>query len=439
MTPLVGPIEQAVLDAPAIGDEMMSLAAALYPLPRSLSGDGVRATLRLVADWAPLEVTEVTSGTPAFDWTVPPEWNVREAWIRDTEGRTIVDGADSTLRVLGYSEPVASRLSGEELLEHLHSVPEHPDWIPYRTSYYDRAWGFCVTARELRTIDPAAEYDVRIDSTLDAGSITLAEHLVAGSSDDEVIVSTYTCHPSLANDNVSGIVVSAALAKLFPRGSLRRAHRFLFAPSVIGALSWLQANADRLERVHAGLIVSCAGDAGPLRYKESRRGRTVVDRAAALALRDEPGALREPFVPWGGDERQFCAPGFDLAFGSLSRSPHGTYPEYHTSADNLALISADALTGSLRAAARLLDIVDADRTLESRVPYGEPQLGRRGLYGSIGVGLPTEDLRKALLWVLNLADGHHSLIDVTERSDLPFWLVQHAAGLAEEAGLVTAG
>jgi aminopeptidase-like protein len=431
-----GAIEQAVAAEPDIGDEMMSLARELFPLPRSLTGDGVRETVRLISGWAPLEVTEVPSGAPVFDWTVPPEWRLREAWIRDSAGRTVVDGRDSSLRVLGYSEPVRTRLTGSELLAHLHSLPDHPDWIPYRTSYYDRAWGFCVTEHERRAVSPDETYDVLVDSALDAGSLTLAEHTAPGSTDEEVVVSTYSCHPSLANDNVSGLVVAAALARLLPAGGLRRAHRVLFAPSVIGALSWLERNQQQLAAVHCGVIASCLGDSGPLRWKQSRRGDTIVDRAAALVLRDTPGAHIEPFVPWGGDERQFCAPGFDLAFGSLSRSLHGEYPEYHTSADDLGLISPVQLAGSLLALARILDIVDADRTLLGCAPYGEPQLGRRGLYGSIGVGLPTEDGRRALLWVLNLADGRHSLVDVAERSGLSFWLLHAAAEAAREAGLV---
>jgi aminopeptidase-like protein len=422
--------------ATALGDEMMSLAAGLFPLRRSLTGEGVRETLRLIGEHLPLELTEVPSGTEVYDWTIPPEWTVREAWVKDAEGRTIVDLRDNSLRLLGYSAPVRTRLQGSELLEHLHSLPDHPDWIPYRTSYYDRNWGFCVTEREREAIDPDATYDVLVDTSLEAGSLTLAELVVPGETDDEVVISTYTCHPSLANDNVSGLVVLAALARHMPRAGLRRTHRFLFAPSVIGALSWLQLNEDRLDKIHCGLIVSCVGDPGPLRYKQSRGGTTVIDRAAALVLRDRPDAVVNAFVPWGGDERQFCSPGFDLAFGSLSRSSHGEYPEYHSSADNLDLIGAGPLADSLAAVARILDIVDADRTLERVEPRGEPQLGRRGLYGPIGTGLPTDEDRRAMLWVLNLADGHSSLVDAAERSGLPFPLIRRAAAVLADAGLV---
>jgi aminopeptidase-like protein len=432
----IGPIERALRAQPDVGERMMALARELFPLPRSLTGEGVRATLRVIGEWAQLQVTEVPSGSRVFDWTAPQEWSVREAWVRDADGRLVVDAAESPLRLLGYSAPFEANVTGAELLEHLYSLPEHPEWIPYRTSYYDPAWGFCVTERERQAIDPDETYQVHVDTTLRDGSVTLGEHVVPGAGPEEVLVSTYTCHPSVANDNVSGLVVAAALACLLPRKGLRRTHRVLFAPSTIGALAWLQRNERRLDRVHGGLIVSCVGDAGPLRYKRSRRGRTDVDLAAELVLRDEPGSRVEPFVPWGGDERQFCSPGFDLAFGSLSRTPHGAYPEYHTSADDLDLIGPDALTGSLLALGRILDVLDANRTLVSTAPFGEPQLGRRGLYDSIGSGLPTEKGRRALLWVLNLADGEHSLLDVAERSGMPFWLLHEAAESAARAGLV---
>ena len=418
---------------------MMSLARALFPLRRSLTGAGVRETLRLIGELVPLELSEVASGTQAFDWTVPPEWTVREAWIRDADGRVVVDGSESSLRLLGYSEPVRTQLPGAELQEHLHSLPEHPDWIPYRTSYYDRAWGFCVTERERAAIDPGAVYDVLVDTSLEPGALTLGEVAVSGESEEEILVSTYTCHPSLANDNVSGLVATAALACYLPRSALRRTHRFLFAPSVIGALAWLARHRDRIDRIHCGFVFSCVGDSGPLRYKQSRRADTVIDRAAALVLLEEEGSQVEPFVPWGGDERQFCSPGFDLAFGSLSRSPHGAYPEYHTSADDLDVISGEQLAGSVRAAARVLDVLDANRIFVRTDPYGEPQLGKRGLYGSIGTGLPTDDERRALLWVLNLADGAHSLLDVAERSGLPFSLLDRAATVLTEAELIREG
>jgi len=419
----------------------MELARRLYPLTRSLTGEGVRETLRILGETLPLEIVEAACGTSVFDWTVPPEWNLRDAWIADSSGCKLVELAASNLHVVGYSIPVEARMRGAELLEHLHWLPEHPDWIPARTSYYDPAWGFCLTGEQFGAIEPEAEYDVLIDSTLDdSGSLTYAELVVPGRLEHEVLLSTYICHPSLANDNLSGIVVLAALATVLQGTELRYTYRFLFAPSTIGALTWLSANEGGLYRIRHGLIVSCVGDRGALTYKRSRRSDTEVDRAAAHVVERRTGGSVRPFVPWGGDERQFCSPGFDLLVGSLTRTPHGQYPEYHTSADDLAFIGPAELADSLEAIAEILDVLEGNVVLESLNPKGEPQLGRRGLYETIGAGLPlqVEESRQALLWVLNSADGTASLLDVAERSGLPFDAVRQAAAVLVDAALVRA-
>ena len=247
---------------------------------------------------------------------------------------------------------------------------------------------------------------------------------------DEVLLSTYVCHPSVANDNVSGIAVLAVLGRHLAGRPLRRTHRLLFSPGTLGPLAWLSRNLEGLDRVHAGLVVACAGDRGPLRYKRSRRGDAHVDRAAGHVLpHSRPDALVEDFVPWGGDERQFCSPGFDLPIGALTRTPHGLYPEYHSSADDLDLIGAESLGDSVAATLEILDVLERDRTYVSRSPYGEPQLGKRGLYRSVGGGSFEE---AALLWVLNLSDGEHDLIAVAERSGLPFGEIARAAELLEQ-------
>ena len=423
----------AGLDPAAAGAEIHDLARRLMPIPRSLTGDGVRETLRVVGEYVPLSVTEVPTGTPIFDWAAPREWNVREAWIADSTGRRIVDWRESNLRLLGYSHPVRTRLTGAELDERLHSLP---DRIPYRTAYWADTWGFCVTEEERRAIRPDEEYEVCIDARLEDGHLTYAEALLPGESEEEVLLSTYVCHPSLANDNVSGIALLAALGAHLVERRLHRTHRLLFSPGTLGPLAWLSRNLERLDRIRAGMVVACVGDPGPLRYKRSRAGDAAVDRAAAYVLRGRPGSMVDDFVPWGGDERQFCSPGFDLAVGSLSRSPHGAYPEYHTSADNLDVISGGQLAGSVRAAARILDVLDRERLLVGTSTRGEPQLGRRGLYGSIGTGLPADDERRALLWLLNLADGRHTLQDVAERSGLPLDLLEQAAGALRNVGLL---
>jgi aminopeptidase-like protein len=415
------------------------LARELFPLPRSLTGDGVRETLRLVGELVPLEVTEVPSGTPIFDWTVPREWNVRDAWIADSSGRRIVDYRASNLHLLGYSRPVRETLTGAELGERLHSLPDEPNRIPYRTAYWADTWGFCVTERQREAIEPDGRYEVVIDASLDDGSLTYAEALLPGETEEEVLLTTYVCHPSVANDNVSGIALLAVLGRHLAERGLRRTHRLLFSPGTVGPLTWLSRNLERLNRIQGGMVVACVGDPGPLRYKRSRGGESLVDRAAAHVLRrTRADAIVEDFVPWGGDERQFCSPGFDLPVGALTRTPHGLFPEYHSSADDLDLIGPDALGDSLAAALEILDVLERDRTYVSRSPYGEPQLGRRGLYREISAGAPREDeaFQRALLWVLNQADGTRSLLDVAERAELPFGVVAAAADALLDAELL---
>jgi aminopeptidase-like protein len=423
------------LDPAAAGAEIHELARRLMPIPRSLTGEGVRETLRVVGELVPLAVTEVPTGTPVFDWIAPREWNVAEAWIADASGRRIVDWRESNLRLLGYSHPVRTRLKGAELDERLYSLP---DRIPYRTAYWADTWGFCVTEEERRAIRPDEEYEVCVDTRLEDGSLTYAEALLPGESEEEVLLSTYVCHPSLANDNVSGIALLAVLGARLVERRLHRTHRLLFSPGTLGPLAWLSRSLERLDRVRAGMVVACVGDSGPLRYKRSRAGDTAVDRAAAYVLRGRPGSIVADFVPWGGDERQFCSPGFDLPVGALTRTPHGLFPEYHSSADDLDLITAESLGDSLAATLEILDVLEDDRTYASRNPYGEPQLGRRGLYREVSSGAPREEesFQRAILWVLNLADGGHSLLDVAERADLPFAVVADAATALRDADLI---
>jgi len=425
-------------DVRAAGAAVHELAAELFPLPRSLTGDGVRETLRLVAEQVPLELTEVATGTPIFDWAVPREWNVRGAWIADSNGRRIVDFDASNLHLLGYSAPIRKTMSGAELQEHLHSLPGEPERIPYRTAYWADAWGFCVTERQRDEIAPEERYDVVIDASLQAGSLTYGEAVLPGESEEEVLLSTYVCHPSLANDNVSGIAVLAMLGRHLADRPLRRTHRLLFSPGTLGPLTWLSRNLERLDRIHAGLVVACVGDRGPLRYKQSRHGEAAVDRAAAYVLETRADAIVGEFVPWGGDERQFCSPGFDLPVGALTRTPHGHFPEYHSSADDLDLIDAASLGDSLAAALEILDVLERDRVYRSRNPYGEPQLGRRGLYREVSAGAPRaeETAQRALLWVLNQADGTNSLLDVAERAGLPFAVIAAAADALVGADLL---
>jgi len=412
----------------------LGLMASLYPICRSITGNGVRRTLDLVEQRIPLERTEVPSGTPAFDWEIPREWNIRDAWIADASGRRVVDFRAHNLHVVGYSVPVDRTMTLDELQPHLHSIPERPDWIPYRTTYYRENWGFCLKHRDRQALGPGS-YRVVIDSDLAPGHLTYAESVVEGSTDGEAIVYTHTCHPSLANDNLSGIAVAVALARALRADRPRLTWRFVFGPGTIGSLAWLSRNEHRLPRLRAGLVVGLLGDAGALRYKQSRLGTSVTDRAAAFVLGQEAdrGAVI-PFEPYGYDERQFCSPGFDLPVGRLTRSSNGGYPEYHSSADDLSLIVPGKLAGSIRAAARMISVLDANRRPLNLSPRGEPRLGKRGLYGSIGGAGPGE-FEHALLWVLSLADGSNDLLAMCERSGLEFALLDRAATALEEAGL----
>lgn len=424
---------------------MHALARRLYPIPRSITGDGVRRTLDVVRELVPLEVREVPSGTEIFDWTVPREWNVREAWIRDPSGSKVVDLADHTLHLVGYSVPVHRRMGPAELREHLFTLPEQPDLIPYRTSYYDETWGFCLPHRLLELLPDEGDYEVRIDSTLEDGSLTYGELVIPGATDREVLVSCHVCHPSLANDNLSGLAVTGFLARRLlegaGEGTLRHTYRFLWIPGTIGAITWLARNREAAGRVAHGLVAANLGDAGAFHYKRSRRGDAVIDRAVEHVLRASGAEHRvEDFVPYGYDERQYCSPGFDLPVGSLTRTPWGRYPEYHTSADDLSLIRPESLAGSLEAYLRVMEVLEGDRTYRNLNPHGEPQLGRRGLYASIGGAAHSDAGRRerqlALLWVLNLCDGEHSLLDVAERSGASFPRIRWAADALLEAGLL---
>ena len=411
------------------------LMEALYPICRSITGDGVRRTLDLLEGMIPLQRTEVASGTAVFDWEVPPEWNIREAYIVGPDGRRVVDFRDHSLHVLNYSVPVDCTLSLEELEPHLHSLPDQPDWIPYRTSYYDLRWGFCLRHRDRAALKPG-NYRVVIDADLQPGHLTYAECLVRGQTDEEVIVYTHLCHPSLANDNLTGLAAAAALGRELLNEKPSLSWRFVFGPGTIGSLSWLAMNEEHLARVRAGFTIGLLGDAGPLTYKRSRRGGRLPDRVAEYVLpRIAEDARLFDFEPYGYDERQFCSPGFDLPFGRLTRSRNGEYPEYHTSADNLAFIRPDRLAGSIAALARMFAIVDANRTFLNLSPKGEPRLGKRGLYGAMG-GMSPAEFQYALLWVLSLSDGDHDLLAIAERSGLAFETLEMAAGQLEGVGLL---
>lgn len=406
---------------------MFALCERLYPIVRSITGEGVRRTLQELRELIPLEVHEVPSGTQVFDWTVPLEWNVRDAYIRDESGERVVDLRNHSLHVVSYSVPVRARMSLEELQPHLHSLPDHPHWIPYRTAYYSRTWGFCLTHAQRESLRPG-QYEVVIDSRLEPGSLTYGEYFLPGERDEEFLVSTHVCHPSLANDNLSGIAVAAFLARcLTEEGRRRCGIRFIFVPSTIGAITWLARNQHRLNRITGGLVISGVGDRGAFTYKRSRTGG-AVDRVFERVLRRRGEAHRiEPFAPYGYDERQYCSPGIGLPVGCLMRTPFGQYPQYHTSADDLSFISRESLEETVEVCAEALAEFSLVRRYRNLSPHCEPQLGRRGLYDAIGGDNDKKSAQMALLWMLSYSDGAHSTLDISELSGLTLETLDRAA------------
>jgi len=425
------------LDFSQLGKDMYQLVAELYPICRSITGDGVRETLTRLHKHIPLTTHEVPSGTQVFDWTVPKEWNIRDAYIRDSRGVKIVEFKESNLHVMSYSVPVDCRMTLRQLRPHLFTLPDHQDWIPYRTSYYEERWGFCLRHSQLLRLRDDEEYDVLIDSTLQDGYLTYAESFLPGDSPDEILISAHVCHPSLCNDNLSGVSLATFMAKSLATIPHRFSYRFLFIPGTIGAITWLSRNESQVSRIRHGIVLTCVGDSGAYTYKKSRRGAVEIDRAFTHVLKHLGSGNRVlDFVPYGYDERQFCSPGFNLPVGCFMRTPHGQFPEYHTSADNLEFIHPRNLSESLRTSLSVFDILENNRAYLNQNPKCEPQLGKRGLYRAIG-GSNTDTDILAMLWVLNLSDGEHALLDIAESSGIPFDAVTRVAALLEEHGLLS--
>jgi aminopeptidase-like protein len=427
------------LDKPLIDDvgaEILALAARIFPICRSITGDGVRQTLREVGAHIDLELHEVATGTPVLDWTIPREWNIRDAWIKNERGEKIVDFNRSNLHVMSYSVPVQRRMSLTELKQHIYTLPDQPDLIPYRTSYYAENWAFCMPHRQYEALRDET-YEVSIDSSLTDGHLTYGEYFHKGETPDEFLLSAHVCHPSLANDNCSGIALLTHLAKRISGLRTRYSYRFLFAPGTIGAITWLARNEDRVHRIKHGLVVSMVGDRGGPTYKKSRRGNAEIDRTMIHALNHSGlSPAIEEFYPYGYDERQYCSPGFNLPVGLFSRSKFGAIPEYHTSADNLDFIQPEALSESYRLINETIGAIEANGTYLNTSPKGEPQLGKRGLYGAIGGDKDAAAANMAMLWILNQSDGTNSLLDIAERARLPFAVVQRTAKLLGDHGLL---
>jgi aminopeptidase-like protein len=420
-----------------LGDKMHGLASRLFPICRSLTGAGVRQTLGILQEYLPdLRLYEVPSGTAAFDWTVPPEWNIRDAYVIAPDGKKIIDFKNSNLHVVGYSEPVNKTVTLAELQEHLHSLPMQPEAIPYITSYYQRRWGFCLSHRLRETLKDG-NYQVMIDSTIEPGALTYADFIVPGRSEKEVLISTYICHPSLANNELSGPVVTTFLARWVSEIPNRRlTYRFVFVPETIGSIVYISRNIDVLKaRVVAGFNVSCVGDDRCYSYLPSRSGCSWSDRIAQHVLgRVAPSYKRYTFLDRGSDERQYCAPGIDLPIASVMRSKYGAYPEYHTSLDDLSLITPDGLLGGFTALRRCIEVLELDQRFDACV-LCEPQMGKRGLYSTLGTAAVSEAVQTRMD-ILAYSDGQHSLLDIAEMLGRPAWELAPYVTELTEHGLI---
>lgn len=421
---------------PNLGTQMHQLIEELYPICRSITGNGVRQTLEIVNNHIPLQIHEIPSGTKVFDWVVPKEWNIRDAYLADGDGNKIVDFSHSNLHILNYSAPIHKKVSLEELRPHLFTNEEHPNWIPYRTSYYQENWGFCMTHNQYLDLKDD-EYEVYIDSELKDGAMTLGELVIPGESTEEILISTHTCHPSLCNDNLSGIALSVFLAKHLMEAKPYYSYRFLFIPGTIGSITWLALNEGKLANIKMGLVATLVGDASNFVYKKTRSGDTTLD-AAVIQVLKQTGSdynVRE-FIPYGYDERQYSSPGINLEVGCLTRTPFGEFPEYHTSADNLEFVQSEKLAESLSVYQSVLDILETNKRYRNLSPKCEPQLGRRGLYDLTGGTNEKKLNQMAILWVLNYSDESHSLLEIAEKSGLPFQDIRFAAEMLEKCNLL---
>ena len=344
-----------------LGELLHATVRDLFPICRSITGEGVRETLAYLKQHIPLDQIEVPSGTSVLDWTIPKEWRIRDAYFKDPSGNKVVDFKQSNLHVLNYSTPFAGTISLDALKSHLFTLPVQPDWVPYRTSYYNENWGFCLSQNKLDAL-PDGDYEVLIDAELFDGYLSYGECYLPGESTDEVLISCHICHPSLANDNLSGLAVAMQLVKLLSRQQRRYSYRFLFIPGTIGAITWLARNEASLGTIKHGLVLAGIGDAGELSYKQTRQGHCEIDEAVAYVLRQQAKHRILPFSPYGYDERQYGSPGFNLPVGRLSRTPHGEFVEYHTSADNLDFVKPAQLAKSLQTCTEIVDVLENNNT-----------------------------------------------------------------------------
>ncbi len=410
----------------------------LWPITRSITGPGFRESLDILSDIIPTERLRFETGRKVFDWTVPREWNAHDAYFVDPYGRKRAKFKENNLHLVSYSTPFQGQMTLDELRPHLHSLPEQPSAIPYITSYYKDTWGFCLSHDELKNL-PDGIYRVVVDTELYAGHVEVGEAVLPGTCNDEVVFSTYLCHPSMANDQLSGpLVVAYAYERIAAMPNRRLTYRFVIAPETIGAICYLSERGDHLKKhLVAGYLMACLGDKGKFVYKLSRRENTLADRAAKIALRDLGDYGVVGFDPSNGsDERQYCSPGFNLPFGGLSRTLYGLYSQYHTSLDNKDFIDFDALAGSVDATMAIVNALESNLVWRNTVQCCEPQLGPRGLYRSIGTRDRLTGSMEAMMWLLNLADGEHDVLAIAERSGVNLEALIHVAERVAQSGLI---
>jgi len=409
------------------GLEMYELMREIFPICRSITGNGVRQTLKKIQSILPIEIHEVPSNTKVFDWTIPKEWNIHDAFVKDPKGEKIIDFNNSNLHVVSYSIPIHKKMSLQELKSHIHTLPKMPDVIPYLTSYYNEDWGFCMTHNDFIKLEEG-EYEIMIDSTLENGSLTYGEFLKIGEVEDEFLISCYICHPSMCNDNLSGPVLATILGKYLKEIKTKFSYRFLFIPETIGAITWLSKNEKSIHKIKNGLIATCLGDSGIMTYKKTRNGDNEIDRISKYVLENSKQEFNIiDFLPIGSDERQFCSPAFNLPVGSLMRTMHGKFPEYHTSADNLDFVKAENLEDALIKYSGIIFILENNKKYINLNPKCEPQLGKRGLYRQLGSQKNSEEKELAMFWILNQSDGKNSLLDIAIKSKLDFYLIKQVS------------
>ena len=443
------------------GKTMYKLMEQLYPICRSITGNGTRKTLKIISEYIPLMIHEVATGTNVFDWTIPKEWNVKDAYVKAPNGKKIIEFKNSSLHVLNYSVPVHKTIPLNELKKHLFTLPKQPDVIPYKTSYYAKNWGFCINHNQFLKLENG-NYEILIDSELKKGGLTYGEYYIKGKFEEEVLLSCYVCHPSLCNDSLSGVVLAVELAKYLSclKQKLNYSFRFLFIPETIGAITWLAHNQQKIKKIKHGLVMTCVGDSGPLTYKKSKQGNSEIDQTVISVLKDSKENFNLiDFFPLGSDERQYCSVGFDLPVGSLMRTMYGKFPEYHTSADDLNFVKeeflGDTFSKYLKVILKLEEnygkftsknnnkiirknkkLGKNDHVFLNLYPKCEPQLGRRGIYHKIAG--QNQDLVKeeAIMWILSFSDGINSIQDIKRISKIDINVLMEASILLCEKNLI---